>query len=410
VSTIKDEVPALDIGRRRFTLRNFFVVAQVAVSMILLVGAGLCIRNLSSWRRIDPGFESERAALAVVDVERAGYATEEEGRGLFERYRERLASSPGVEAVAITSHIPFGLWGMDKTPVHLPGEEPESEEDLKKVDFARVSEEYFDTLGIPILRGRSFSSRDTESSSPVAIVSESMASQFWGSTDVIGETVILGPLDETETAEVVGVARDTVIRIREEEPDPYLYLPFSQHYTATAVFVTRTFGDPAAMPETFRRELQALDYRVPIFEAKTMSEHLGIILYLPQMTVVLLSSFGILALVLASIGLYGLIAFSVTQRTREVGIRIALGARAQQVVTMVMKEGIGLVATGLAVGLLIAALITRPLSKLLMDVSATDPMTYATVALLLFGVTVLAVIIPARRAAKADPMAALRHE
>ena len=164
------------------------------------------------------------------------------------------------------------------------------------------------------------------------------------------------------------------------------------------------------MPETFRRELQALDYRVPLFETKTMSEHLGIILYLPQMTVVLLSSFGVLALVLASIGLYGLIAFSVTQRTREIGIRIALGARAQQVVTMVLKEGIGLVVTGLAVGLLIAALITRPLSKLLMDVSPTDPMTYATVALLLFGVSVFAVLIPARRAAKSDPMSALRHE
>jgi ABC-type antimicrobial peptide transport system permease subunit len=164
------------------------------------------------------------------------------------------------------------------------------------------------------------------------------------------------------------------------------------------------------MPEIFRRELQALDDRVPLFETKTMQEHLSIMLYLPRMTVALLSSFGVLALLLASIGLYGLVTFSVTQRTREIGIRIALGARVNQVVTTVLKEGIALVATGLAVGLVVAGFVAQPLSRLLRGVSAADPLTYAGVALLLFVVTVLAVLVPARRAAKSDPMSALRHE
>ena len=177
-----------------------------------------------------------------------------------------------------------------------------------------------------------------------------------------------------------------------------------------AVLIATTSGDPATLAEVFRRELHALDYRVPLFESKTMKEHLSIMLYLPRMTVLLFASFGIVAMVLASIGLYGLVAFSVSQRTREVGIRIALGARASQVIKMVFKEGMVLVAVGVVVGLIFAGLITRPMASLLMGVSSSDPVTFASVALLLLAVSALAAYIPARRIAKADPMTALRHE
>jgi len=179
VGTLKDEVPALGMGRKRFTLRNFFVVVQVAVSLVLLIGAGLFIRNLINWRQVDPGFETERAALAVVDVSRAGYDTEEKGRAFFKRYRENIASLPGVEAVAIASRVPLGLWGMDKTPVQLPDSEPGPEEEVPQVELTVISHDYFDALSIPVLRGRSFDTRDTESSRLVAVVSEAMARRYW---------------------------------------------------------------------------------------------------------------------------------------------------------------------------------------------------------------------------------------
>jgi len=302
---------------------------------------------------------------------------------------------------------------MEKIPVHLPENEPEPEADIPEVDMAIVTREYFEALDIPILRGRNFNHRDREGSQRVAIVSEAMARQYWESMDVIGETVILGAHDEAFRAEVVGVARDTYVRSIssvQREPEPFIYFPFSQRYSPVLVLIARTFGDPAVMPETFRRELHALDYRVPLFESKTMTEHLSIMLYLPRMTVVLFTSFGMLAMALASIGFYGLVAFSVAQRTREVGIRIALGARAQQVIKMVLKEGMGLVAVGVPVGLAIACFVTRPLSFLLVGISPTDPITFSVVAIVLSAVSAGAAYIPARRIAKADPMAALRHE
>jgi putative ABC transport system permease protein len=381
--------------------------------LVLLIGAGLFIRNLSQWQQIDPGFETERTALAVVDVSRAGYDTEEKGRAFFERYRDILASSPGVEMVATASRVPLSLWGMDRSSIHLPDTEPAAEEEAPQIDFVAVSREYFDTMGIPILRGRGFGPRDTARSRKVAVVSEAMAHRYWKSADVIGRTFTFGAYGEAVEVQVVGVARDTIVRsVRsaQREPDPYIYLPFSQRYVPVLVFIARTAGDPAAMTETFGRELRGLDYRVPLFESKTMKEHLSLMLYIPRMTVLLLTSFGLLALVLASIGLYGLVAFSVVQRTREVGIRIALGAQTKQVVSMVLKEGIKLVAVGVVAGLIIAGFVTRPLSVLFIDLSPTDPMTFATVALLLLGVTAFAAYIPARRAARSDPMTALRHE
>jgi predicted permease len=302
---------------------------------------------------------------------------------------------------------------MDRIPVQRPDEDPDPEIDLPEIDYASVGPEFFDTLKIPIVRGRRFNSRDDASAPKVAIVSEALAREYWESTDAIGKSLIVGSLDDTVRVEVVGVARDALVRnVRsaQREPEPFIYMPYAQRYSPVAVLVATTSGDPAALPEVFRRELHALDYRVPLFESKTMKEHLSILLYLPRMTVLLFTSFGIVAMMLASIGLYGLVAFSVSQRTREVGIRIALGARAAQVIQMVLKEGMVLVGVGVVLGLVFASLITRPMAGLLMGVAPSDPITFVSVALLLVAVSALAAYIPARRIAKADPMAALRHE
>ncbi len=405
---IKNEAELSAIGRKRFALRDFFVVVQVAVSLLLLIGAGLFIRSLGYSQRVELGFESERTAIAAMDVSLGGYTDESAGRAFLNQYKERIASLPGVVSVALANRVPFGIWGIDKIPIRLPGVLLEADSALPQVDFCIVTEEYFNVMDVPVVKGRNFDPNDVSSSPPVVIISKTMAEHFLGPGDVIGQKILLGRTGEPAT--IVGVARDTVVKSPRESPLPYLYVPFSQKYSPQIVVVVSTHGKPAGLPELFRRELRALDRNVPLFEAKTMEEHLRILTYGSRMTAIFLSAFGILTLVLASVGLYGLVAFSTLQRTREIGIRIALGASKQQVMGMVLRKGIGLTAVGLAFGLPIAVFIMQPLSRMLVDVSTTDPITFAAVALLLLGVAILASLLPARRAANTNPMKALRYD
>ncbi len=410
VGTLKDETPSLQVGRRRISLRNALAVAQFAISLILLLAAGLVLRSLIHANRTDVGFHPEHLAAATVDASLGGYKTESEGRLFFESYIETMASAPGVEAVALASRLPLGLWGMDSSRVHLPGTRPESDDDIPLIESAAVNVEYFDVMDIPVVRGRKFVASDDGSAPRVAIISEAMARRFWDTADPVGQSILLGRIGEELPLQVVGVARDTKVKALSEEPQPYLYFPFAQQYSPLMSVIARTAGDPAGLPEIFRRELKSLDSEVPLFEARTMQEHLGIRLYALKLVAVFLAGFGALALALAGIGLYGLVAFSAAQRTREVGIRMALGAGSRQIVSMVLRQGFGIVAFGLAIGLPAAILVMLPLSRFLVDVSAADPVTLAAVVLLLALVTIAASYIPARRAAKLDPLVSLHHE
>jgi putative ABC transport system permease protein len=227
--------------------------------------------------------------------------------------------------------------------------------------------------------------------------------------DVLGERIMLGPVAKAVAAEVIGIARDAKVSSLYESPRPHLYVPFSQEYSPRMSVIAKTEVDPGLLPEVFRRELHGLDAQIPLFESKTMLEHMGSALYVPRALSGLLTCFGALAMVLAGLGLYSVVAFSVAQRDREVGIRMALGAGKNRIVRMVLQEGMILILIGLGIGLIVSVVAMQPLSGLLIDVSAIDPFTFFCVSLLLASVSVFASYVPARRAAKSDPVIALRQ-
>ena len=411
VAALKQNPPSATEGRQRYTLRNTFIVGQVAVSVVLLIGAALFIRSLGYRRNVDLGFETDRQAIAAVDVALGGYTDEESAREFLERYRGRVLAYPGIESVAIANRIPFGLFGLgSRINARRPEVGTGEEDEIREVGYAAVSPEFFSALGIPVVRGNTFSPAGGGAPPREVIISEELAQRYWTGADPIGQSLLLGSDGDERIVEVVGVVGNVRFASLRREHEPFLYLPFTGRYTMTAVLVARTSGDPAGLPELFRRELNALDSSVPVFDARTMSEHTDIAFFLDRTAALYLAALGVLAMVLASIGLYGTIAFSVTLRVREVGIRIALGAGRGQVVRMVMKQGLRLVTIGVVIGLIISSLVMQVLSRLLMGVSPIDPIAFASVVLLLGTVTIVASYIPARRAAGLEPMATLRYE
>jgi predicted permease len=396
-------------GDQGSRLRSFLVAAQVAVSVVLLVGAGLFLRAAAEAQRIDPGFEREQAAVATIDLGPAGHLDEAAGRALLERFRERVAAAPGVTSVALASHVPLGMVGLARVPVTVPEDPAEAGERPPEVEFAAVSREYFGTLGVPIVRGRAFTAADGPDAARVAVVSQQMAARWWGEDGALGRTFFVGQGGERVAVTIVGVAADTKVRRLGEPPRPYLYLPLSQRWTPQVSVIARTAGTPSALPEVFRRELRELDPDVLLWEAKTMSEHLGFQLFLSRWTAALLALCSLAALALASFGLYGVVAFKVARRRREIGVRMALGAEPGRVVREVLRQGLTPVVAGLAMGLVVAIPLARLLAGWWGGVSASDPLALLGAPLLLMASAVLAGYVPARRAARVDPMASLRE-
>ncbi|UCG86075.1 MAG: ABC transporter permease, partial [Gemmatimonadota bacterium] len=381
VPTLKDETHSLALRNRRFSLRNLLVVSQVAVSLVLLVGAGLFVRSLINSQSVDPGFATESTAMATFNTDVA-FDDDAEAHDFFSRLVERLESHPGVQAVALSDRLPLTV-GAQISGVFIEGVEPPLGEDELSADIASASPGYFETMEIPLLRGREFTAGDNMDSPRVAIVSATMARRFWGTDEVVGKRFARGNRTNQVDTEIVGVAQDVKVRSLGERPRPYFYIPIGQDSPFVSTVVVRSSGDPAAIPDLMRREARALNGSVPIMESGTMAQHVGVVLFLPRMGAVLLLGFGVLAMVLASLGLYGVVAFSVTQRTRELGVRMALGAGQGQVVKMVVTQGLALVTIGSAVGLALSALAMRPVVALLNDVSPTDPVTLGGMSLVL---------------------------
>lgn len=401
---LKDE--ALLGGYRKSRLRNLFVVAQVAISFVLLIGAGLFIRSLLQARSSSLGFESHNLLIASVDVGLGGY-DKQRGTVFYQQFNERVVSLPGVRSATFAKAIPLDITGTQQIGITFPGEEAPRQQAIN-MDYNIVTPKYFETMGIPLLQGRDFDQRDTAEGQGTVIVNEAFVRRFWQDQSPLGKQLILAG-NKTPLV-VIGLAKNSKYYGWREDGLPFIYLPFSQQYRPGMTLLVSSVGDPAAMIKSVRDVVGNLDRGVPIINVRTMTEHLGVALFEMRAAAVMLTFFSLLALALATVGLYGMIAHGVNQRKREIGIRMALGAQRSDILKLVLKEGMFLTLTGLIIGIGLAVGLTQLVSSLLYNVSTIDLPTYGLVALVLTVVAFLASFLPAREAIKVEPIKALRYE
>ncbi len=404
INTLKDAGGRSGGGQARSRLRNLLVVFQVALSLLLLICAGLFLKSLKNGQTLDPGFNPNNMLLVSYDLFPNGY-TPERGTLFHDQMVERIKAMPGVESATVAHRVPLGFGGSSSSHAQIDGYQPRPGEEIN-IFTNNVGLNYFATMGIPLTEGREFTAQDNKDSNRVAVINQTMARRYWGDRDPLGSQIRIG---DTKL-EVVGVARDGKYQFLGEDPKPFMYMPIAQSYRSEVVLQIRTSGPPEEMLPAVRQEVRAMDPDLPLYEIKSMTDHLAISVFPQRIAATLLGILGMLALVLASVGLYGVITYSVSQRTHEIGIRMALGARTSDVLKLVVRQGMMLALIGVAIGLLAAFGLTRFLSSLLYGVSATDLITFLATPLLLSLVAFIATLIPARRAAKVDPMTALRYE
>lgn len=393
---------------RWLELRNVLVVAQVAVSLVLLIAAGLLIRSLVNAQTVDLGFESDHLAVLQADASEAGHEGEASDL-LFRELRDRVAGLPGIEGAALTTRLPVTPAGGSST-LEIEGYAPPTGTGHVEVMFAYVDAGYFDTLGVPVLSGRAFSEADGLESERVAVVNEAFARSFWGTTDAVGRRYRHQGYPDS-WVRIVGIVGDVKVQTPAEAPTPIFFRPLGQAAAVPRLFlVARSVSDSAAAVAMMRRELRSIDADVPVYQAGTMAAHVSDALTLPRAAAGTLGLFGALALLLASLGLYSVVAIAVSKRTAEIGIRIALGASGNDVVAMIVREMMAVVVVGVIFGVGLSLLAAPVLESFLFNVPATDPLTFAAVVVVLAAVAALAAYLPARYAAHADPMKALRFE
>ncbi|MPY88819.1 MAG: FtsX-like permease family protein [Luteitalea sp.] len=405
VSALRDEATVFGKKVRHMNLRNLLVVGQVAVSVIVLVGAGLCVRSLRNLNAIDAGFDPSKVLVMSVDVSLSGY-NRERGLQFYSDLLERVQRLPGVEAVSLAIQIALGD-GFGAR-MRAEGYVPKPGEDLS-ADFNQIGPDYFRVMKIPLLEGREFGQSDTSTTLPVAVINQTAARRFWPGQSPLGRRVIVGRPPDDESRVVVGVVKDSKYRRLTEEVRPAVFIPFFQRYRGDMTLHVRTTGDPATMLAAVRREVQALDASLPLYNTRTLEEQKTSSLYTSRLAATLLTIFGLLALVLAAVGLYGVMAYTVSRRTHEIGIRMALGAQGSDVRRLVMVEGTAIMTIGLLLGLGGALAGTRLVESFLYGVRPNDPIAFAGAALLLAAVTLLANYLPARRASRTDPLMAIRQ-
>ncbi len=402
-----------DQGRGR--LRQALVVSQVAFALLLLLGAGLTARSLMKLQQEDVGFEAE-ALLTMQLALPAGKYSGPDAQGLFfSELLARTSSLPGVRAAALTSWLPFASTPLD-WDFHIKGRPPETLDDAVAAGFRSVSPGYFEAMGIPIRSGRGLEATDHRDSVGVVVINQTMARRFWSGKDPVGEHLVLGdlvkgllpglPLD----VEVVGVVGDVKQTALQLPTGPEMYVPANQYGFPDMFLVVRGGEDPLRLSASLRREIASIDPAQPIFDTKTQQERVEESVAEPRMTVILLGAFAALALLLAAIGIYGVITYTMGQRRQEIGLRMALGADRRRILRWVLVRGLSPAVVGLLVGLAGAVLLTRALRALLFEISPTDPPTFIAVALLLLTVSSLACLIPAVRTSRLDPQQALRQD
>ncbi|HVF27833.1 MAG TPA: FtsX-like permease family protein, partial [Pyrinomonadaceae bacterium] len=409
---LKDE--ARGQGFRRSRLRDLFVTGQIAMTLLLLVCAGLFLRALTHASTVHPGAEPERVQTATLDPGFMGY-DERRTREFYRRLLERVRALPGVEGAGLAMMVPVGE-AQAGTVIGVEGEESYaadlSDEHSAGVhaEFNVISPGYLQTMKIPILRGRDFNEADRDGATNVAIIDETMSRRYFAGVDPLGKRF----KDAESTYEIVGVVRSGSYRTLNSEPRPFIYLPFAQRggtrFNSQMLLHVRSSAHAPNVYTAIRQEVALIDRNIPLQEPMAVSEYINFSLLPQRIATSVAGVFGITGLILSGLGIFGMVSYSVAQRTHEIGIRMALGAQRADVFRMVLRQGLRVTSLGVAIGLALAFAVTRLVSSLLYGMSATDPVTFAGVSLLLAVVAMLASYIPARRATKVDPMIALRYE
>lgn len=396
-------------GARSNRLRGLLMVAEIAMSFVLLVGAGLLIKSFMHLREVKPGFNADNLLTMRVSIPPGKYKDNEPRLQFFQQARDHIQSLPGVQSVGMILSLPLGGDAFNVWRGYIREGRPATPEEAGDAAYLPATPEYFRALQVPLIAGRVFTDRDTDNTPKVIIVNETMARKLWPAQSPVGKHITIWP-DEKFAREIVGVVGETK-RSLDDQPSNQMYVPLAQDASWPSMsLVIRTGGDPASASSTVRNEIRTLDKGAPVFNVRTMNDVLATSVAPRRTPMLLLSAFAASALLLAMIGIYGVTAYYVTQRTQEIGIRMALGAQMSDVLKLVLKGGMALAATGIAAGLVGAFAVTRWMTSLLFGVKPTDAMTFIAVSICLLVTALLACYIPARRATKVDPLVALRYE
>jgi predicted permease len=410
VAVIKGDAASQTSGKRRWNLRGVLVVAQVTISIIVLICAGLFLRSMNRALQLDPGFRTENLATMMLDPSLLAY-DEAAGKRFYAELVRRIETQPGVRAVSLVSFLPLGDSGNGRGPIVKEGEaDPPPNQGISS-SCSFVAPKYFETVRTPLVLGRDFTERDTADAPPVVIVNQEFARKFYGSEqNALGKRFRFW--QGTPLMEIIGIAKDGYYRNLYEDRQTYMFLPQYQSYRSqmTLLISANSAGNLKTVAENVRREIGQMDARIPVFGVTMAEDNLSFAYWGPRLAAGMATTFGVLALLLATMGLYSVMTYAVSQRTREIGIRMALGAGVRDVLRLIVSQGMRMVLIGMVLGLVGAFALTRVVASLLLGVGATDPLTFVGVAILLVAIALFACWVPARRATKVDPMVALRQE
>ena len=405
VEVLKEDTGSASGGLRKARLASGLVVAQISLSLLLLICAGLFIRSFLNAQQINPGFNPHDVLIASYDLFTAGYS-ESNGAEFDRQLVAKLETLPGVQSVALSDRVPLGFGG-GSTSVKPEGYVSQANESME-TQVAIITPNFFHTMQIPIAKGHDFTLQDTKSSQRVVIVSEAFVGRYWPNQEALGKKLYSDLTKEWFT--VVGVARDAKVNSLNEKLTPFLYLPLYQVYRAGMIISARVAGEPLAFSKTIEKTVHELNADVLVFDVTTLELRAQFASFGQRVAGTFVGAFGLLALALAAVGIYGVTAYTTRQRTHEIGIRVSLGATKQDVMRLVLGHGLKMMLAGVGLGLVLSFVLTRFLNGLLLGVTSADALTFSSVAILLCAVALFACFIPARRAARVDPMVALRYE